>query len=342
MTSLTKKAKIALGCAGAGALALAVGLGIWQPWVKPAEEDKAPSGVQGEVLPPAENKEEQLTLSVGGEKIPCTIFEGDGWQIYVPEGWRVDENMSADAVTIHKDKDIHVTVEGPLKDAYAGDFVHIYPITTAKGRIVSRRFHSDDTGAPWLVSCTAPEEAWSDNQKLMTAMVRTMTVGGEKIFSGLSPVASEPDWQIIDGDTLLWMDKDAYVVDDALKAEVEGAMMAWSNDLKVNFTGTYRMDDLTWAGSYTCLDGRAYVDVFQTNVWYEIVEGKEETIENLLTPGNGEKFVESSGIYFVDGWLQGDAVYTVLFHDGSAVEEVRVISQTELDGTDLVAELMKK
>ncbi len=339
MTSLTKKAKVALGCAGAGVLALAVGLGIWQPWVKPEQPEEPSSGVQGEVLPPAENKEDKLTLSVGGEKIPCTIFEGDGWQIYVPEGWQAEKTV--DHVAIQKDSDVYMTVIGPLEDAYAGGFVHIYPIHTSEGRIISRQFYADDGENVWRVDCNAPEDAWNDSQKLMTAMVRTMTVGGEKIFSGLSPVASEPDWQIIDGDTLLWMDKDAYVVDDALKAQVEGEMMAWDKEMKVNFTGQYRIDELTWAGSYTCVEGRAYVDVFCSQVWFEIVEGKEEAITDWLTPDNDGTFVEAGGVYFVDGWLHGDAVYTVLFHDGSAVEEVRVISQAELDDSDLIAELMK-
>lgn len=330
MKHLTKKAKIALGSAGAGILALAVALGVWQPWEKPeVPGNETPSGTQGEVLPPA-GEDEKLTLSVGGEKIPCTIFEGDGWKIYVPQEWQVEKNETG--TSIRGEGDAAVTVESALKDAYAGEFVSVYPIETEKGVSLARVFYSAGGEAAWRVTCQAGEDTWNENQKLMTAMVRTMTVGEEKIFSGLSPVASEPDWQIIEGDTLLWMDKDAYVVDDALKADVEGLMMSWDDGDKVNFTGQYRMDDLTWAGSYTCLEGREYVDIFRTNVWYEVAEGKEEAI------------VLAGGQHIEDGWLNdGDPVYIVLFHDGSAVEEIRVIRDTvgDIGGADFAAELMK-
>ena len=329
MKNLTKKAKIALTSAGAGALALAVALGIWQPWEKPEEPPVEPGGVQGEVLPPAAT-EEKLTLSVGGEKIPCTIFEGDGWQIYVPEEWKAEEKNGS--VSISGKETVTVTVEKGLQDAYAGEFVAIYPIQSEEGVSLARVFYSAGPESGWRVTCQGGEEVWSDNQKLMTAMVRTMTVGGEKIFSGLSPVASEPDWQIIGGDTLLWMDKDAYVVDDALKADVEGLMMSWDNAEKANFTGQYRMDDLVWAGSYTCLENREYVDIFRTEVWYEVAEGKEETM------------VLAGGRHIVDGWLNdGDPVYIVLFHDGSAVEEIKVIRDSvgDIGGADFAAELME-
>lgn len=329
MKNLTKKAKVALGTAVAGVLALAVALGVWQPWEQPEQPADDPNELQGEVLAPAE-EEEKLTLSVGGEKIPCTIFEGDGWQIYVPEEWQVEEQENS--VTIRNEKNTAVTVERALQDVYDGEFVSVYPLEMEEGVSIARVFYSAGPEEIWQVTCQADRDAWSEEQKLMTAMVRTMTVGEEKIFSGLSPVASEPDWQIMDGDTLLWMDKDAYVVDDALKADVEGLMMSWDDADKVNFTGQYRMDDLTWAGSYTCLEGREYVDIFVTDVWYEVAEGKEEAI------------VLAGGRHIEDGWLNdGDPVYIVLFHDGSAVEEIKVIRDTvgDVGGADFAAELMK-
>lgn len=328
MKNLTKKAKIALGSAGAGVLALAVALGVWQPWVKPEDPGKEHGGVQGEVLSPAK-EDEKLTLSVGGEKIPCTVFAGDGWQIYVPEEWQVEETENG--VTIRGDGNASVTVEGALRDAYEGEFVSVYPIQTEQGVSIARVFYSAGGESGWRVTCQAGEDAWNDTQKLMTAIVRTMSVGEEKIFSGLSPVASEPDWQIIDGDTLLWMDKDAYVVDDALKADVEGLMMSWDDADKVNFTGQYRMDDLTWAGSYTCLMGQGYVDVFRSQVWYEIAEGKEEALS------------QSEGDDIVDGWLRGGAPQVVLFHDGSAVAGVQIFWEDvgAVGSADFAAELIK-
>ena len=72
---------VALGAVGAG-------LGITQPW----KQDEEPE-------PPAPPQEVQTSqpgrpdgyLTVGGKQIPCTLHEGDGWSILVPQEWRIDE-----------------------------------------------------------------------------------------------------------------------------------------------------------------------------------------------------------------------------------------------------------
>lgn len=329
MKQLTKKSKLALGAAGAGIAVIAVALGVWQPWKQPdPAEDQKPSGVQGEVLPPVE-QEEELTLNVGGERVPCTIFAGDGWQIYVPKEWQVEERENGAA--LQSGQGASVVVESAAADLFSGSFVSAFPIQTEEGAGMARVFYAAGPDGGWQVTCQADEASWADTQKLMTALVRTMRVGEERIFSGLSPVASEPDWQSYDGDTLLWMDKDAFLVDDVLKAEVEAGMLAWETADKVNFTGQYRMENLTWAGSYTCLTGTGYVDVFQSQVWYEIAEGKEDTL------------FQQAGGNIVDGWLRGGAATVVLFHDGSALAGSQILwdNDAAVGGAAFAAELVK-
>lgn len=330
MKQLTKKSKLALGAAGAGIVVIAAALGVWQPWKQPdPAEDQQPSGVQGEVLPSVSDGGEELTLNVGGERVPCTIFAGDGWQIYVPKEWQVEEQEGS--VTLQSGQGATVTVENASADLFGGAFVSAYPIQTEKGTGLARVFYSTGPDGGWQVTCRANEAAWADTQKLMTAMVRTMSAGEEKPFSGMSPVASEPDWQVYDGDTLLWMDKDAFLVDEVLKAEVEAGMLAWETADKVNFTGQYRMEDLTWAGSYTCLTDNGYVDVFQSQVWYEIADGKEDVLSSQAEDD------------IVDGWLRGGTATVALFHDGSALAGSQILwdNDAAVGGAAFAAELVK-
>ncbi len=326
MNNLSKKAKIALASGGVGLLALAAVLGIWQPWNKAPEEPEDSPGQQQQQRPPEPQKpEEGPSLTVGGEKIPCTIYEGDGWSIYVPEGWTVDDSRSADGIWVMRPdgaaEGTFLQVENRSYSDYAGDFVGAYPIYISeteqhRGRI----FYTGAVGAgSWTATCQAPAEDWDTYQKLMTALARTMTVGEEKPFSGLSPVASEPDWQTTDGVTVLWMDKDGYVVDDEARKFVEEEMLGWEDETKAHFTGQYRLVNLSWAGSYTCLPGREYVDVFQFGVRYEVAPDKIEERREALKENGWEDLLE-------DGW-QARSRYpmnVVIFHDGSAVEEVRV------------------
>lgn len=331
MNNLSKKARIALASGGAGLLALAVALGIWQPWNKkePEEEQKEPPQQQQEVKPPKE--EQGPSLTVGGEKIPCAIYEGEGWSIYVPEGWTVDDSEAKDGIwkmyPDAGDKGAYLEVGHGHEAVYAGSFVGAYPVDLSDTeRYLVRVFHAGAAGEPdWDVTCHMPREEWDSLQKLMTAMVRTLTVGEEKPFSGLSPVASEPQWQSIDGLTILWMDKDGYVVDDEAKKFVEEEMLDWTDGTKSQLTGKYRLANLHWAGSYTCLPGREYVDVFQFGVRYEVAPGQEEERRAALAESGWEDLLE-------DGW-QARSRYpmnVVIFHDGSAVEEVRVF-QSNLD-----------
>ena len=320
MTNLTKKAKIALGSAGAGVLALAVALGIWQPWEKEPEQTEEPP-VQQETQKPAEKPEKGLTLTVGGEEIACTLFEGDGWQIYVPKEWVVDANETGGAFRSGEDRGKAASVEviQSTYAVYAGEFVSAYPQHLSDTETwQTRAFHHAGVDGGWEVVCQAPEDIWDDFQHLMTAMARTFAVDGELVFSGFSPVASQPDWQVESGDTILWMDKDGYVVDDAADEYICTRMMGWPAEKKALYTGQYRMSDLKWAGSYTCVPGKEYIDVFRTDVWYELAPGKESEV--LL----------AGGMTVHEGWLhEGFATHVVVYHDGSAVETVEVLQTND-------------
>jgi len=166
-------------------------------------------------------------------------------------------------------------------------------------------------GSSWEVVCAAPEEAWDGHQRLLTALARTLTVGEDKPFSGLSPVASQPDWQLHQGETLLWMDKDAYVVDDVVEEHIVTEMMAWDAETRRSYTGQYRLEDIVWSGSYTCLTDEGYVDVFTVPFAYKVAEDMEESV------------VPRDGMVLGEGWLvDAGRLRVALLHDGSAVERV--------------------
>lgn len=338
MKQPTKKTKIALGFAGAGILVLAVALGIWQPWKAPADPNEELGQVQDALMPSEEqeNEEEKLVLTVGNEEIPCTIFAGDGWQIYVPEEWKVDAGANGgafSAVDAGRKTLARVEVIRSIPAVYSGSYLSTSPQALSDGEIWRcRTFYVGGEEGGWEVTCQGPEETWDDYQRLMTAMARTMTVGEEMPFSGLFPVADEPDWQRADGSTLLWMDKDAYIVDEAVKEHVVAEMLAWDAEKKSLYTGQYGFDPVDWAASYTCLTDEGYVDIFSTAVCYKVADGMEANI------------APAEGRHLADGWLfDGERVYVVLFHDGSSVSEVRILrSNDTVPGySGFAAELMR-
>jgi len=318
--NLTKKAKIALASGGVGLAALAAAVGIWQPWNQPEVPEQSAPPVQNQQQE-QQTQKEGLTLTVGGEKVPCVLYEGDGWSIYVPESWTVDANENGGGFMSSEDKKnaAQVWVTHSIPGIYAGDYVSAYPQHLSDTETwQTRTFYHSSGGESWEVTCQAPEKLWDSQQRLMTAMARTFSLGDEMVFSGFSPVASQPDWQVTDEGTVLWMDKEGYIVNDAAEEYICTQMINWSKEKKVNYTGRYRMDDLTWAGSYTCVPGKEYIDVFRTNVWYEVVPGKESEI--LL----------AGGMEIRDGWQhEGFGTQVVVYHDGSAVEKTEVMQTND-------------
>ena len=334
----TKKQKIIAGSAAGAVLALAVVLGVWQPWRVPEpERDPAPQPPRQEE--PEQPEEEKLTLTVGLEEIPCVIYEGDGWSVYVPETWTVDADGNGGVFTDPaSEARMEVVREAPAQ--YIGTFLFASREALSENEDwLLRRFYTGDllSGA-WAVTCQAPEEAWEDQEKLLTALARTFTAGEARPFDGLYPVASEPSWQTVDGDVVLWLDKDGYPVEADAEEFVEAEMLAWPSETKALFTGQYRLDDLRWSGSYTCVEGREYIDVFQFGVRYEVAPDKLEERQAALAEAGDEALLS-------EGWeARGGAPLSVaVFHDGGDVAEVRVL-ETEGDspgGAPFLAQLLK-
>lgn len=334
----TKKQKIIAGSAAGAVLALAVVLGVWQPWrAQEPERDPAPQPPRQEE--PEQPEEEKLTLTVGLEEIPCVIYEGEGWSVYVPETWTVDADGNGGVFT-DPASEARMEVVREVPAQYIGTFLFASREALSENEDwLLRRFYTGDllSGA-WAVTCQAPEEAWEDQEKLLTALARTFTAGEARPFDGLYPVASEPSWQTVDGDVVLWLDKDGYPVKADAEAFVEAEMLAWPSETKALFTGQYRLDDLRWSGSYTCVEGREYIDVFQFGVRYEVAPDKLEERQAALAEAGDEALLS-------EGWeARGGAPLSVaVFHDGGDVAEVRVL-EAEGDspgGAPFLAQLLK-
>ena len=142
----------------------------------------------------------------------------------------------------------------------------------------------------------------------------------------------EPDWQNDGGHTALFLDKSGYLVEEGLGNAVRDRMLAWSDETKKAFTGQYRLEDLTWAGSYTGI-GEGYIDVFTAPVWYEAVKDAD------LTGIIGQDWIQK------DGWVQdGERLAAAVCHDGSEVTEKLVlwIGEESSGGTAMASRLAQE
>ena len=103
----------------------AAGIIIWQPWNRPEPETKAPvQQIDSDETPEAPG-EKGPVLQVGGKEIACTIYEGDGWSIYVPEGWTVREGpggmwMSRDEAVLEVWRQETADYDGSFASVTAG------------------------------------------------------------------------------------------------------------------------------------------------------------------------------------------------------------------------------
>lgn len=308
---MRKKAKGAIIGSVAGLAALAVGVGLWQPWkaeTPDTQDTPAPPVVEQPAPKPPE--EEPLTLNVGGEKIPCTLYEGDGWSICVPEGWYMSEAQ-------------HILAPrgGPWKIGVRIESVRTYdaPAYTAIGRDVDgfgRTFYSGTEQGSWYVhtrgrgDSEASRALWYENEKLLTAVARSFALDGEKIFANV-PLAQEPDWQIVDGEVILWLDKDGYPVSEEARRVMEDSIRTWYPEAVGDLSGLYRLMGFDWTASYAGLtDG--YVDVFSGLDCYAVKPG-----------GEAADFYGD----MTDGWYYDsyETLNLAVFHDGGDVEKTKVL-----------------
>ena len=304
---MSKKAKIWL-FSGLGALAvLAIVLAVWQPWKQnETEESQGPGQLVDK--DETETEEKGLFLTVGNEEIPAVRYKVEGWSILIPETWK-QEMVEESGVFTQDDQRGGPQVLVSPDGGYFGTFMSLEPEEGEDGPGLVRRFYVSGVGGNWQVSCRALAKSWTQADKLMTAAARSFTLGEETPFAQLYPSAMEPDWQNDEGHTALFLDKSGYLVEEGADDAVRDHMLAWSDEMKKAFTGQYRLEDLTWVGSYTGI-GEGYIDIFAAPVWYERAE--EEELPLII----GSDWVQK------DGWVQDpERLAAAVCHDGSAVTE---------------------
>lgn len=308
MKTLTKKAKAAVIGSVAGLAALALGVGLWQPWKQPAPADPVEPPRQTEPAPqPPEEK--GPTLAVGGEEIPCTIFEGDGWSIWVPEGWEILEKGEDYLHLTSARRDASIIVGTPLEENFAVSFRSLSRWgndgADTEGKTARAFYSAGYEPHGWEIWCHAETDAWEDYDKLMTAVARTFSDGEIQTFADAT-LAHEPAWQEVEGKTVLWLDKDGYVVDDGMEKTAAEEFSSWGVERQSEFTGRYRLAPIRWAGSYVGLTGD-FVDVFESQPWYEVAPGCEPLL--------------AGGAVLEDGWWSnlGIRLDLAVIHDGEEV-----------------------
>ena len=296
--------------------AAGVGLGITQPW-KNQEETLPPDPppVQQEVPDEPEKKpDEGLSVRAGNEVVRCTLYEGDGWSIYVPEGWSA-EKLGENGARFSSGDGAEMTVEFLPGSDYQGSFVNL----SNREKEQTLLFHKGiGEGSP-AVSGTGPVSQWNRYGKLFTALARTLTVGTEKPFEEVYIIPQTPDWQEAEGKTVLFLDKDGFIVDSPVMEAVEQYMKSWPEEDRKNYTGQYRINDIQWASSYTGITEDGYIDVFRADVQYRVAQDAEEDLK-----------AQDGGVKIVNGWASGMTdVFVALSHDGGIVEKVQGIQAAD-------------
>ena len=93
--------KIVTGAVAVGAVALIGGaLLLWQPWklIGNDQDEQPPQQDQNEVVDQVTENEPDLSITVGGKKVDCRLYKGDGWTIPVPMDWTIEEKGEAEAL----------------------------------------------------------------------------------------------------------------------------------------------------------------------------------------------------------------------------------------------------
>ncbi len=329
--------KLAIGAAAVGAAAVIGGaLLLWQPWNRMGTQDENPSQQQEQQQPaadPVAEKEPDLTITVAGKKVDCTLYQGDGWTIPVPMDWAIEETDGA--VHFYPEgsgaDDSCLTVTVTDKAAYNGSFIAIGEKKFADDSAGQERmfYYGSDRG--YEVSGKIRDEDMETYEKTMTAMARTMTVGNERPFASLYPMASEPEWQVVDDEVVLFLDKDGIDIEGTADQIVQEKMNSWSNEVKANFTGRYRLGTPEWAGSYTCVS-EDYIDVFRMTVQYQVAAGMADSIDL------------AEGQVIRNGWLidESTLLYVAVYHDGSVVSKrVSAWGDEDYFGTEFVTQVLQ-
>lgn len=304
------------------------GVIIWQPWNQKEPEAGEPVQKIEEDAPPEAPEEKGPTLTVGGQEIACTIHEGDGWSIYVPEGWTVRQGPGGMWMTRGEAGEAVVEIWWESTAAYDGNFASI---ASGENDGKERTFYlADGQGGSWEVRCAAFTGAdWAENEKLMVEVIRSFQLDGKRPFEDWRPLPEEPDWQKAEGMTVLFLDKDGVVLDEKVQQAVEEYMSGWPEETRALFTGQYRVEEIAWRSSFTELtDG--YINVFAADVRYELSAEGGEAIAGWELPAP-------------DGYVQPpEGMLLAVYHDGGAVEKTKWLDEGTAESWPELAALLAK
>lgn len=295
--NLSKGAKAALGAGVALLAAAGIGLGIWQPWNRAPQEPDAPVTPPQQVQGPSQPEVQGPQIQVGSETVNCTVYTGEGWSICVPEDWTA-EQAGENGARLTSSDGAEMSVEFLPGSDYAGNFVSL----SGDGAERTLRFYAGiGEGSP-VITAAAPADRWREYEKLFAALARTLTVGAEKPFGEVFVVPPEPDWQEAEGLTVLFLDKDGFVLDEEVNKAVEAHMLAWPEEDREGYTGRYRVDAIAWDVSFTGLTEN-YIDVFRADVAFETDTGWTDMPGGLLLA----VYSDGSSVQHTQ-WLNGAAV----------------------------------
>ena len=297
--------------------AAGVGLGITQPWNKQPEAPQPdPPPVQQDVpQEPDKKPEEGLSVRAGNEVVPCALYEGTGWSIYVPEGWSA-EKQGENGARFSSGDGAEMTVEFLPGSDYQGKLVNL----SAGDKVQTLLFHEGAGEGSPAVAGTGPTSQWDRYGKLFTALARTLSIGEQKPFGDVYIIPQTPDWQKAEGKTVLFLDKDGYIVDTPVMEAIESYMKSWPEADRKNYTGQYRVNDIQWVSSYTGITEDGYIDVFRADVQYRVAEGGEEALK-----------AQDGGVQVVNGWASVMTdVFLAVSHDGGTVEKTKGIPAADV------------
>lgn len=326
LKGLSTQAKVAVGAALAALLAVGIGVAVWQPWNQPAEEPpQEPDNQQQEPVTPQEPEDEKLSVKVNGEDVPCTLYEGDGWSVYVPEGWDAAP-ATGDAPATGQKGAVFTSPDGAEMQM---DFRQMGGVRGQPFQVVYEdgdnkvlQFCGMSGGNTPVLTCSAPKSQWNRYEKLFAALQKTAAIEADTYFSEVYVLPQEPDWQEAEGYTVLFLEKDGIILDDEAQAAVEEHMRTWPAEDQTVYTGQYRINSIDWAADYTGLsDG--YVDVFRLRVQYRVAEGGEEALKTR------------DGVTVVDGWASLPENVNLVY-DHSSGEFRTVVTPDTVDWTGFV------
>ena len=292
---MDKRVKIAIA-ASAAVMAVTTGglLAYFQPWKKDEAPTVPPQSQQENENPSKkEEKPEELYVTVSGEKLPCTLYESDGWSILLPEGWTADSGILWPNKTKAPDAWLRVTADG---EDHGMEFTSLWERDGVRGYTLS----VGNTDPCEIIYQSKTEDYPTYNQ-IFREVAKTFKKNNMQPFASLIG-SHEPDLHMDNGSTILFMDKLGVSVDEYADKAVKNHMISWPKEEKNSYTGTHRVEKpIVWEASYTA--NERYIEVFSCEAAYELSKDSKVTDADVKEGWRHEKF------------------YLVLAHQGDGIKE---------------------